>query len=237
MHAVILVGGLGTRLGALIAGRNKPMAPVAGKPFLEYLLRQLRKNGIAEVTLCIGHRGDLIRDYFGSGAAWGLCLTYSREEDLRGTAGALKLAEPLLRGDDFLVLNGDSLFDIPLRDLIAFHHTQPDALATLALAPTDDPGRFGTVAVDEAARVLRFIEKGQGERGGLINAGIYVFRRQLLGRIPEGRPVSLEREVFPPLVGQGLYGVAFRGFFVDIGVPDDYARVQADAGPLLAAIA
>jgi NDP-sugar pyrophosphorylase family protein len=235
MQAVILAGGLGTRLGPLVAGSTKPLAPVAGRPFLEYLLLQLRKGGIADVVLCVGHRGDLVREHFGSGTPWGLTLTYSWERELRGTGGAVKLAEPLLRGDDFLVLNGDSLFDVPLADLTAFHRHR-GALATLALARAEDARRFGTVALGPAGEVVRFVEKGQAESGGgLINGGVYVFRRAVLDEIPAGRPVSLEREVFPALVGRGLYGLARDGYFVDIGIPETLARVRADARPLLAA--
>jgi NDP-sugar pyrophosphorylase family protein len=234
MHAVILAGGLGTRLGNVIAGLNKPMAPVAGRPFLEYLLLQLAKNRVGGVTLCLGHRGDLIRNHFGVGRFGRMRLAYSVEDSLCGTAGALKLAEPLLPGENFLVLNGDSLFDIPLQELADFHHDR-GALATLALAPVEDPGRFGTVVVDETGQVLRFTEKGQGLPGGLINAGVYVFRREVLARIPAGRPVSLEREVFPTLIGKGLCGLAFRDYFVDMGVPEDYARIRANPQPLRAA--
>jgi NDP-sugar pyrophosphorylase family protein len=228
MQAAILAGGLGTRLGALLAGRNKPMAPVAGRPFLEFLLRQLRRNGIADVVLCVGHRGELIREHFGAGEPWDLRLRYSWEKELLGTGGAVKLAAPLLAGDDFLVLNGDSLFDVALAELVAFHR-EHGAAVTLALSRTDDPGRFGTVELGPGGQVLRFVEKGQGEPGGLINAGVYVFNRQVLDRIPEGRVVSLERDVFSSLVGRGLYGLPLAGYFVDIGVPETYAGVQDDA--------
>jgi len=231
MYAAVLVGGLGTRLGSLIAGRNKPMALVAGKPFLEYLLCQLKNNGFTQVTLCIGHRGDLVREHFGTGERWGLCLTYSVEQELRGTAGAVKLAEPLLVGERFLVLNGDSLFDVPLSELTAFHH-QRGALATIALSRTDAAQRFGTVEIDSDGKILSFLEKDRGVSTGLINAGIYVFSRQVLDYIPAGRPVSLERETFPSLIGRGLYGLSLQGYFLDIGVPESYGQAQTDAGRL-----
>jgi NDP-sugar pyrophosphorylase family protein len=235
MRAVVLAGGLGTRLGALIAGRNKPMALVAGKPFLELPLLQLKKNGLTDILLCVGHRGDLVRDYFGTGAAWGLNLGYSQETELRGTAGALKLAEHQL-GSDFVVLNGDSLFDIPLAELIAFHAAR-GAVATLALARTDQPERFGNVEIDDRGCVLRFAEKRQSGRGGLINGGVYVFRRQVLDMVPVGRPVSLERAVFPALVGHGLWALPFDGFFLDIGLPESFRLAQAQVERLRAATA
>jgi NDP-sugar pyrophosphorylase family protein len=204
------------------------MALIAGRPFLEYLLFQLKRHSITRVTLCVGHRSDLVRDYFGPGDRWGLQLTYSVEQDLLGTAGALKLAEGLLKDADFLAMNGDSLFDAPLSDLITFHRRQ-NAVATLALSHTDHPERFGTVKVDEEGRVLRFLEKGEDRASGLINGGIYVFSRQILEEIPAGRAVSLEREIFPSLVGRGLYGLAFPGYFLDIGVPEALSRAQTDA--------
>jgi NDP-sugar pyrophosphorylase family protein len=208
------------------------MALVAGKPFLEYLLLQLKKNRITSVTLCVGYRGDLVREYFGNGDSWDLELTYSVEQELLGTAGALKLAEQHLHGEDFLALNGDSLFDVPLHELIAFHQERM-AAATLALTRTDCPQRFGTVEIEEQGQVLRFLEKGQGRPGGFVNGGIYVIRRQVLREIPAGRAVSLERKVFPSLVSRGLYGLPFQGYFLDIGVPESLKQAEADAGRLL----
>jgi NDP-sugar pyrophosphorylase family protein len=236
MQAVILVGGLGTRLGSLLAGSNKPMLPVAGRPFLEYLLLYLRKNGIREIVLCVGYRGDLVHDQFGQGESLGLRLTYSTEEELRGTAGALKLAEPLLHGPEFLVLNGDSFFDIPVAALIASHR-EKGALASIALAQAADCSRYGAVRLAEDGKILSFTEKGQGgARSGLFNGGIYVFGRQVLDRIPPGTVVSLEKDVLPTLVGRGLHGVPFVGYFIDIGIPETYAQVQSDVARLRAAI-
>jgi D-glycero-alpha-D-manno-heptose 1-phosphate guanylyltransferase len=234
MQAVVLVGGLGTRLGALLAGRNKPMVDVAGHPFIYYLLRQLRKNGLVDIVLCVGHRGELIRERFGSGSALGVRLRYSTEETLRGTAGALKLAEHLIHGESFLAMNGDSLFDVPLEELIAFHQAV-HARVSVALASVERRERFGTVEVQGDGQVVGFREKGQASAGGYINGGIYVFQTDVLRGIPADQPVSLEQDVFPGLVGQGLYARAFPGYFVDIGVPDEYHRIQADPTRLLAA--
>src|SRR6266566_2269164 len=121
MRALILAGGAGTRLRPVLISLNKPMAPVAGRPFLEYLLLQLKKHEIDEVTLCVGYKAELIQSYFGMGDRWGMQVSYSYETDFRGTAGALKLAEDLIHGQDFFVMNGDSLFDIDLRMLMHYH--------------------------------------------------------------------------------------------------------------------
>jgi NDP-sugar pyrophosphorylase family protein len=235
MQALILAGGAGTRLSPVLAQLNKPMAPVAGRPFLEYLFLQLKKHAVEEVTLCVGYKADLIRSYFGTGDRWGMQVSYSYETDFRGTAGALKLAENLIHEENFFVMNGDSLFDIELHALMHYHHAMK-ALATLALAQIDDTQRYGAVGLNNVGRIVSFIEKRQGNIEGLINGGIYVFARKVLDLIPEGRPVSLEKDILPKLIGQDLYGQPSKGYFIDIGVPTDYMSLQSNPGQLLAAV-
>src|SRR5207302_3446424 len=138
-----------------------PMAPVAGRPFLEYLLLQLKKHEIDRVTLCVGYKADLIRSYFGTGERWDMQVNYSNETDFRGTAGALKLAEDLIHEEDFFVMNGDSLFDIELRALMHYHRNRK-ATATLALAHVDDTQRYGAVGINELGQIVSFIEKREG---------------------------------------------------------------------------
>lgn len=235
MQALILAGGAGTRLRSVLAGLNKPMAPVAGRPFLEYLLLQLKKHEIDEVTLCVGYKADLIQSYFGTGDRWGLQVNYSYETDSRGTAGALKLAEDLIHEEDFFVMNGDSLFDIELRRLMHYHRNMK-ATATLALAHVDDTQRYGAVGMNESGRIVSFIEKREGNIEGLINGGVYVFAREVLDFIPGGQQVSLERGILPKLIGRDLYGLPLKGYFVDIGVPADYMRLRSTPTQLLAAV-
>jgi NDP-sugar pyrophosphorylase family protein len=177
----------------------------------------------------------LIRAHFGSGVSLGLSIRYSKEEQLRGTAGALKLAEGLIGGDAFLAMNGDSFFDVRFEELLALHRSKA-ARATLALAHSEDRQRFGTVDIDAAGQIQGFIEKGSASQGGWINGGIYVFQRDVLTLIPEGRPVSLEQEIFPSLIGNGFFGCTQDQYFVDIGIPEEYRRIQADPSRLLAAI-
>ncbi len=235
MQALILAGGAGTRLRSVLPNLNKPMAPVAGKPFLEYLLLMLKKHGIDEATLCVGYKADLIQSYFGVGSRWGMQLSYSYETDFLGTAGALKLAADFIHDEEFFVMNGDSLFDSELCMLMPYHRDMK-ATATLALAHVNNTQRYGAVGTNELGQIVSFIEKGEGNREGLINSGIYVFAREVFDFIPEGQPVSLERDILPKLIGRGLYGLPLKGYFVDIGVPADYMGLQSTPTQLLAAV-
>jgi NDP-sugar pyrophosphorylase family protein len=211
------------------------MAPVAGRPFLEYLLLQLKKYEIDEVTLCVGYKADLIQSYFGGGDRWGMHISYSCETDFLGTAGALKLAEDHLHEKDFFVMNGDSLFDIELR-MLMHYHCNMQATATLALAHVDDTRRFGAVGINALGRIVSFVEKREGDGRGLINGGVYVFAREVLDFIPGGQLVSLEQDILPGLIGRDLYGLPLKGYFVDIGVPADYTDLRSDPAQLLAAV-
>jgi mannose-1-phosphate guanylyltransferase len=209
------------------------MLDIAGRPFLEYLLVQLHSYGYRDVVLCTGHLADRVRRYFGRGASLGLKLRYSREPEARGTAGALKFAEPLLTDDRWLVMNGDSFFDIDLRRL-ADSHTASRAVATLALARVEDAQRYGRVRLGADGQIEDFMEKAAAhDTPATINGGIYVLERTILDLISPDRSVSLEREIFPGLVGHGLHGVASEGTFVDIGEPDSYERLRSSPGPLL----
>lgn len=238
MQALILAGGAGTRLRSVLGDNlNKPMAPIDGKPFLEYLIMRLKQQRIEDIILCVGYKADLIQSYFASGERWGVRLTYSHETDFLGTGGAIKLAQDLVRADEFVVFNGDSYFDVDLHALADFHHRAPGASATLALAQVDNAERYGAVRLDDTTqRIVGFTEKGAGTaHAGRINGGVYLLTRQVFELMPRGQVCSLERDVFPALVRMGaLYGQPFPGFFIDIGVPADYARLQADPSPLCA---
>ncbi len=231
MQAIILAGGQGTRLRPLVGDIPKPMAPVAGRPFLEYLLVQLRRAGIELITISAGYRAGDIEAHFGRGDRLGVRLEYSVEDEPLGTAGALKLAASRLAGDRWLALNGNSLLDIPL-DNLGHAHTQARAILTMALAHVDDAGRYGRVELAADGAVTSFAEKNDAGRPGLINGGVYVIERRALDGVPAGSFVSLERELLPSLLGHGLRGVAYDAFFIDIGVPDDYRRAQESVGAL-----
>ncbi|HCI79331.1 MAG TPA: hypothetical protein DHW02_06550 [Ktedonobacter sp.] len=235
MQALILAGGAGTRLRPVLEQLNKPMAPVAGKPFLEYLLLQLKNNEIYEVTLCVGYKAHLIQSYFGTGNRLGMYISYSYETDFLGTAGALKLAEDFIHDDVFFLMNGDSLFDIELHTLMHYHYTTK-AIASLALARVADTQRYGVVQLNESGHIENFFEKREGRTAGLINSGIYMFNREVLDSIPAGQAVSLEKDILPKLIGHGLYGLPLEGYFIDIGIPTDYRQVQSSPTQLLAAV-
>ena len=228
-QAVILAGGLGTRLRAAVPDVPKVMADVGGRPFLEYLIAQLRGAGVTSAVLCVGYRGEVVEGHFGDGSAWGMQLTYSVEREPLGTAGALRLAEPLLAGERWLVMNGDSYFDISLHTLFGAHRSTP-AAATLALARVADARRYGGVKCSPDGYVTAFIEKPAADTAvaGLINSGLYIIERSVFELIPADRPVSFERDVLPGLVGRGLRAAVFDGYFIDIGIPDDYARAQRE---------
>jgi D-glycero-alpha-D-manno-heptose 1-phosphate guanylyltransferase len=223
--ALLLVGGLGTRLRSLLPSTPKPLAAVGKKSFLELLIRQLRSHGISRLVLCTGYMADQIEGEFGDGRDWDVAIEYSKEQQPMGTAGAVKLAQRYLDGgSDFLVMNGDSFVEVDFYELVQFHRCHK-ALASLAVARVDNASRYGTVCVDAGSRVVRFMEKTGSELPGLISAGVYVFNRALFDHIPEGL-ASLEKDVFPQLINQGLYALPQNGMFIDIGTPEDYSRAQ-----------
>lgn len=219
MKAIILAGGQGSRLREILKDIPKPMAPVAGKPFLEYLILQLIRWNIREIIFSIGYKGDVIKSYFGNGKKWEIRILYSEEKKPLGTGGAVKETSRLINDEQFFVMNGDSFFDIDFYALIDFHRGN-NAMVTMGLAHINDTSRYGRVETNENGRVVGLMEKGiEGE--GTINSGIYIFNHEIADVIPSGN-VSLEKEVLPVLIGQGLYGMMVRGFFVDIGTPEDY---------------
>ena len=226
--AFVLCGGLGTRLRSVVSDRPKSMALVAGVPFLEILLRQLRDQGVREVVLGTGYMADQIEKYFGDGKILGLALRYSRETEPLGTGGAVKLAERSL-GDPTLVINGDSYVDY---DLAAMESTRArtDAALVMMLQSVPDVSRYGSVKIERDGRVKEFVEKGKLTGPGLINAGVYLLRKGVLAALPPGKPVSLEREIFPGLLREKVYGLVSNGIFVDIGIPADLERAQTLLG-------
>jgi NDP-sugar pyrophosphorylase family protein len=227
MRAVILAGGLGTRLRPYTTVLPKPLMPVGDRPIIEHILGQLARSGVEHVDLCVSHLGELIQVYLEQGADLpeALELRFHWEHEPLGTAGALKHAEPVLAGDRWLLMNGDSFFDISLARLIEAHEQRP-ALVTIALAHVPDARRYGRVRRDPDGLVLGFDEKTDAPGDGLINSGLYIIERPLLAQIPADRPASLEREVLPSLVGRDLRAVELEGYFIDIGIPEDYALAQ-----------
>lgn len=220
ISVALLVGGLGTRLRSAVPNKPKVVAEVAGSPFITKIFDQLLQQGCTEVVLCTGYLSDQIRQLFGSSYR-GLSVSYSEEKTPLGTAGALALAKPLLKSNLTLVMNGDSFAEFDLQTYLA-HFEERSFEGGLLLTPIADASRYGKVVLGENEKILSFREKGH-PGPGLINAGAYLLRKNLLEEIPEGVPCSLEHEMFPRWVARGaLWGYASEGQFIDIGTPESY---------------
>jgi len=219
--AVILAGGRGSRLRPVLPYQPKVMAEFHGRPFLAYLLDQLVAGGVPKVVLCTGYRGEEIRTRLGD--AYGPApLTYSHENEPLGTGGALRLALPVLDSDPVMVMNGDSLIEADFQDYLAWFLGRP-AAAALLLTRVEDTARFGRVEVAGDGSITSFKEKGV-PGPGWINAGVYILKKAVLELMPPRRFLSLEEDLLPTLVGQGLYGHRVAGKFIDIGTPESYAE-------------
>jgi mannose-1-phosphate guanylyltransferase len=248
MQAVILVGGEGTRLRPLTSTVPKPVVPLVDRPFIAFMIEWLRRHGIEDVIMSCGFLATSVRNVLGDGSAFGIRLRFVEEPDPRGTAGALKFAESML-DERFLMLNGDVLTDIDLTAQIS-QHERTGARATLALVPVEDPTAYGLVRLTPEHAVGEFVEKPSSdqleEAGGawvagrvtadrplhaytnLISAGAYVLERDVLELVPPDRNVSIEREVWPRLIGNGLYGFPSESYWLDIGTPERYLKGTFD---------
>jgi mannose-1-phosphate guanylyltransferase len=228
MQALVLVGGEGTRLRPLTSNLPKPAIRLVDRPFMRFMVEWLARHGVDEVVLACGFKADRLRAVLGDGGDGGPRLRYVEEPEPRGTAGAIKFAEDRLE-ERFLALNGDVLTDLDLTALI-HHHEAAGAVATLGLYPVDDPTGYGLISTDGDGRITEFLEKPEpGHAGaGEINAGTYVLERSVLESIPADRAVSIEREVFPQMVGAGLHGLRLEGYWMDIGTPERYLQASWD---------
>jgi D-glycero-alpha-D-manno-heptose 1-phosphate guanylyltransferase len=231
MEAIVLAGGLGTRLASRLQGLPKPMAPVAGRPFLEILLTQLRRSGCTRVLLSVGHQHTVIQEHFGA-AFDGMSIDYVVESVPLGTGGAIRLALAQAREESVLVLNGDTFLDADYAAMMRFH-AGCGAEATLAVVHRDDVSRYGGVTIDDQ-RIVGFEEKGRSGPG-FISAGTYVLARNLAWPPALPEKFSIERDFFVPQVAR-LRPAAFTvdGYFLDIGIPEDYDRAQTELAQFLA---
>jgi histidinol-phosphate phosphatase family protein len=227
--AIILCGGLGSRLRGVLGDRPKCMALLHNRPFLEWKLLSLAAQGVKRVVLATGHRAEAVRDHFSDGTWRGLELAFSNEETPLGTGGAVRRAAQLVHARELLVLNGDSYCTFDLCELSRVHRLN-DAVATLWLEEIDGTGQFGGVEIGNKGIVTGFWERRGNGGSGLVNAGVYLLQRELLLSIPT-ESFSLEKDLFPGLVGQGLYSCTGDGFLVDIGTPEslrDAERLLTD---------
>ncbi|MBS9534889.1 NDP-sugar synthase [Mycobacterium sp. M1] len=228
VDAVVLVGGKGTRLRPLTLSAPKPMLPTAGLPFLTHLLSRIAAAGVEHVVLSTSYKPGVFEAEFGDGSALGLQIEYVTEEEPLGTGGGIANVAPRLRHDTAMVFNGDVLSGADLGELLAYHREQ-QADATLHLVRVGDPRAFGCVPTSDG-RVTAFLEKTQDPPTDQINAGCYVLSREVIDRIPRGRAVSVEREVFPALLSDGVKvcGYVDSTYWRDMGTPEDFVRGSAD---------
>lgn len=229
-QAVILAGGKGLHMRPFTFEMPKGLFPVGGKPILEHVLELLRKFEVRDIIISIGHLGDKIEEHFGDGKKFGLNITYSRERQEMGTGGALALARKFIKGETFLVIHGDNLFDINISDLVAFHNEQ-EILATIALTSVIDPSSFGEVVL-HGTKIKQFIEKPMKgkQTSQLINCGLYVFEKGIFDYIPKSGISHLE-DIFPKLADANqLAGFLFEGRWVDIETPASYEKAIKEWG-------
>jgi mannose-1-phosphate guanylyltransferase len=228
MQAVILVGGEGTRLRPLTSTVPKPVVPLVDRPFIAYMLEWLTRHGVDDVIMSCGFLATAVRNVLGDGSAYGIRLRFVEEPDPRGTAGALKYAESLL-DERFLMLNGDVLTDLDLTAQLE-QHARTGAVGTLGLVGVEDPSAYGLVRLEPDNAVREFVEKPAPDQidTNMISAGAYVLERRILDLVPPDQNVSIEREVWPRLVGDGLYAYPHQAYWMDIGTPDRYLQGTFD---------
>lgn len=224
IDVIILAGGLGTRLASVVSDVPKPMAPVAGKPFLEQILQSLPLQSIDKIILAVGYKHDKIVEHYGTDYQ-GVPLVYSVEEEPLGTGGGIGLALQKSTENTILILNGDTFFDVNLEEMLAVHNEE-NALLTLALKQVKNPDRYGTVLLEKHT-IVRFQEKQEGLPTGSINGGVYLASRELIKVLPSVEKYSFETEILEAKVNTTkLKGYISEGLFIDIGIPQDYERAQ-----------
>ena len=224
-EAIVLAGGLGTRLSSVVPGRQKVVAPILGEPFLARVLRKLYIEGIDRVILALGHLAEDTMSVIQPYIPKGLNLIPSIESSPLGTGGAIRHALPLIQSSSILIINGDSIIDYSLADLVSFHQNM-HANVSMVLCKVPDISRYGSVWVDEYSQVVAFREKlTAANKPGIINAGVYLMSREIVEDMSSS-PHSLEQILLPKLCGNGLYGFITETAFIDIGTPDDYAKAD-----------
>jgi NDP-sugar pyrophosphorylase family protein len=221
IDVAIICGGLGKRLRDAVPDRPKPLAEVGGRPFLEILVDYVAGFGFRGFILCTGYRGEMIEEHLKGRRD--LELVFSREEEPLGTGGALKHAEALIGGPEFLAMNGDSICNMDMEAFLDFHAAHA-ATASVALVEPEKEAEYGAVSIDSAGRITSFSEKQKGS--AYISAGVYMFSREVFGLIPQGKEYSLEYDLFPSMVGRGAYGYVTGAELIDIGTAERYAKAR-----------
>ncbi len=232
MKAIIMAGGMGTRLQSVTGALPKPMVPLLGRPLMEHIVALLRENGVREICAALRYNPEPIMEHFGDGSAFGVSMEYRLEKTALGTAGGVKNCADFYGEDSFLVISGDAACDFDLSALMA-EHSSGGAAVTMALCESADPRQYGLVLPDGEGRVRCFIEKPGWDRvvTDLVNTGIYMVSPLAMSYVPPGRSFDFARELFPLLMdsGQVIRGAVMEGYWCDIGTPRAYYRCCLDA--------
>lgn len=227
MHAIVLAGGFGTRLQGVVKDLPKPMAPVNGRPFLTYILDYLIDYGYEKAVLSVGYLHEKIVDYFGD-TYKSLSIEYAVENEPLGTGGAIAYSLSKCSSDNVLVLNGDTLFRVDLAAFEAFHR-QKGGLMSMVLRQMPDVSRYGSVHFDNDSRITLFAEKNTDSGEGFINGGIYLINKQLFTKHPQLPKFSFEKDLMENIYAtEPIFGFRSDAYFIDIGIPEDYARAQQE---------
>lgn len=224
VDVVILCGGMGTRLKAIIDDKPKPMAEIDKRPFIDILIGHISTFGFQRFILCAGYKAELVQEYY-KNKKCRVEILIRKEQELLGTGGAVKNAWPLIDSNPFLVLNGDSFLDMDLYKFVEFH-LEKKALLSIALIDAKDTNGYGSIETDSSDRIVKFREKEEKSQESMINAGVYLFNREIFSLMPSNKKFSLEYDFFPKIVGSKFYGYLTKGFFIDIGTPERYMQAK-----------
>jgi len=231
MKAMILAAGVGSRLDPLTRQTPKPMVPIVNKPVITHIIDDLKHHGVTEIMVNLHYLGDVIADYLGDGARFGIPITCVQEDQLWGDAGSVKRAEEFFRDGTFVVVGGDDISDMDLSALFHFH-AENKATGTIALTEVDDPSQFGIVLTDDDGRINRFLEKPKGEVfSKTANTGVYVLEPEVFDLIPPGTFYGFGNDVFPKLLASGkpFYGFRTQSYWKDVGNIGVYKQTNFDA--------
>jgi len=224
VDVVILCGGMGTRLKAIVDDKPKPMAEIDKRPFIDILIGHISTFGFQRFILCAGYKAESIQEYY-KNKKCRVEILIEKEQELLGTGGAVKNVRPLIGSNPFLVLNGDSFLDMDLCKFIEFHLGKK-ALLSIALINAKDTKSYGSIETNSSDRIVKFCEKEEKSQESMINAGIYLFNREIFSLMPSDKKFSLEYDFFPKIVGREFYGYLAKGFFIDIGTPERYMQAK-----------
>jgi mannose-1-phosphate guanylyltransferase/phosphomannomutase len=231
IRAMVMAAGAGTRLRPLTNELPKPMVPIVNRPVLQYTIENLKRHGITDIVLNLHNHPDVIKNYFKDGGAWGVKIEYSYEPELLGTAGGVKKVEAFLKQGTFLVMSGDGLSSVNLKNLLQFHISKK-ALGTIGLTPVDTRFDYGVTLTHKSGRITRFIEKPKWSDvfSNQVNTGIYVFESEALAFIPKGRIYDFGHELWPLLLKKKkpIFGYAIKDYWCDVGNLNEYRRAQRD---------